>query len=377
MSFPYGEGFVIFTTFHNSRQVNALEHRLLEYLVLKPMMSRRATQSHTIMQRGKYKPMQEYIGALSVGQESKMYQFYNKESSDLKFVFNWEGNATSRVWIYNPANRRVIEENVRQSPYEFEINNAQPGTWQFKMQIVDAPLMKFPFVIHVGKKDIVERQLEMDDRTVIYRFGPTDGEHYMKEETLDGQIISDTPNSPSFPSPTQAPLENPFESEPENSFAPKGLRLESPFENIFDAQTREEKIKSSNLLKDCEYNPQYNFRTGITVNLELLEPVRKSLGKYNLTFGKDIIISNQLLIPHLGESLGYEIGLDDGNASIKLLDEQRLLVTDISSYGISAATYYGGGYACNDLTKNIAVAFNFPVIIRMGKNKNILIGFHF
>jgi len=78
----------------------------------------------------------------------------------LKFIFNWRGNATAKILIFDPTGRAVMEENVRTSPKEIDLMNCAPGQWSFKLKIVDAPLSNFPFTINVGFKNAVEKQLQ-------------------------------------------------------------------------------------------------------------------------------------------------------------------------------------------------------------------------
>ncbi|MHA1673228.1 MAG: hypothetical protein ACTSYI_06335 [Promethearchaeota archaeon] len=153
------DGFVIFTTFHNSVQTSEMEKRLLEYLVLSPLMYKTVMKSKHILQGSQFKQTNEYLGALSVSQESSLYEFLLNKVCDLRFIFNWEGKAVSRIWIFDPDGQLVKEENTRIAPHLIDIPKAKVGVWTFKMKIVDAPLKKFPFTINVGVKDALQKKI--------------------------------------------------------------------------------------------------------------------------------------------------------------------------------------------------------------------------
>ena len=389
VSFPYGQGFVIFTTFHNSRQVNALEHRLLEYLVLKPLMSNISQQSHTIMQRGEFKPLREYIGALSVSEESKLYEFYNNEFAELKFVFNWEGKATTRIWVHDPSNSKVLEQNVRKSPYELEVPNAQPGVWKFKMKIVDAPLKKFPYLIHVGKKDVVERQIELDEQTVMGGTNPPNSTptqqkelSQKKKQTSSGSMISNAERNSgvSFPSPydmeqnSSNALERGIFSNKERSVSGKKQEEQNPV-NLFDSPTQGIE-KQETFLEECKNPELFEEKNTLSVHVEVLKPIRKDLGKFCFPIGEEIRIGKDFLTDILKQEMGVQPHLEDQNCSLSVLDKGSLLVKDLSDSQISANTFSGGGYELNEMTKNIPISFKFPVILQLGINHNILLGFY-
>jgi len=158
VSFPVGLGFVIFTTFHNCKQLNELEFRLLQFLVLRPLLAAKTFESNTIFMNHFFTPTKEIIGTLKVGEESQTYTFFNDKTADLKFIFNWKGKATARASIIDSHGKTRIEENIRTPPKEFDFPKAEPGPWTFKLKIVDAPLANFPFAINVGLKDALLQQ---------------------------------------------------------------------------------------------------------------------------------------------------------------------------------------------------------------------------
>jgi hypothetical protein len=302
VSFPYDEGFVIFTTFHNSHQVNALEHRLLQYLVLRPIMAKQANESDTIIKRKAFRPTKELLGALSVGEQSPLYEFNVVRPVDLKFVFNWQGKAVARVMIYDPQGTVVYEQNVRKQPFEMDQQNARPGIWKFRLKIVDAPMANFPFVINVGVKDLVEQRLA----------------------------------NPSFSQDSLPP-------------------------DVIPAMSNAQSQAPSNLMM---------FSTDRSVTYEILEPLRRTVGKFDLGLGQPMAFGKR----EIPADIPGQADVDEKQLILQLNEPNVLLVKNIGQCPVAAMTYKGGGYNPKPLPPNISVEFQFPLIIKFGDN--ILIGLY-
>jgi hypothetical protein len=305
VSFPYGDGFVIFTTFHNSAQVSQLENLLLQYLVIKPLMARKAYESNTIILEKKFTPTKELVGMLSVGEESRFYQYYLDTPKDLKFVFNWQGKATGRITVFDPTGRPIFDQNVRTSPHEVDVTKAIPGTWMFKLKIVDAPLAKFPFTINVGIKDALSQEFEQ--KAAIAR-----GEYRPAYAV------------PASQQPTQQP-----------SIAKA------------DEQSRKGEIRN--------------------LTLKLLAPYEHVIGQFDISRGQKYSIGRE----ELPENLHHLITVATQHIQIQLLDENQLIVRDVSPAQLetSATTFRSGQLEeqqFRKLTKNLPIAFKFPVLVLMG-----------
>ncbi len=144
---------MIFTTFHNSKQVSELESKLLQYMVLRPLMESKTFESNTIIMENAFTPTKEVLGSLKAGEESQLYTFLTNREYDLKFIFNWKGKATTKATVIDPHGKVVVDANIRSLPKIFDISKAIVGKWSFKIKMVDAPLANFPFIINVGIKE--------------------------------------------------------------------------------------------------------------------------------------------------------------------------------------------------------------------------------
>lgn len=303
VSFPFGYGFVIFTTFHNSHQVSELESRLLQYLVLRPLLASKTFESNTIILQKSFTPTKELLGSLSVGEESKLYNFFTKKVSDLKFIFNWKGKATAKVTIFDPTGRPALEENVRSSPKEIDLTNCQPGQWTFKMKIVDAPLTHFPFTINVGIKDAVEKQLNQEN----------------------------------------------FSAGPINLFDPKGHKI---------AEKSDESSFPAPLVTEQPVVIKPNKRS---ISIKIIYPTQQLLKTVEIEQGRKYIFGREW-IP--AELKGRE-SVSGKHFVFQYLEPDQLLIEDISSYGTGAAAYQSEKTETTALMKNIPVAYNIPVLVNL------------
>ena len=94
ISFPFGKGFVIYTCFHNEKQASTIEQKLLQYLVVKPLMHGKAMQAEAILKEKGYKQTRAIVGMLDPGQESTVYEVdVPLNLQDIKIIVNWTGNA--------------------------------------------------------------------------------------------------------------------------------------------------------------------------------------------------------------------------------------------------------------------------------------------
>jgi hypothetical protein len=273
VSFHYGEGFVIYTTFHNSKQISDIELRLLQYLVLRPLMESKTFESNTIIVQNAFTPTKEVVGSLQVGQESQIYTFPTNKECDLKFIFNWKGKATVKASIFDPTGKSIVDANIRTSPKIFDISKAMTGKWTFKLKIVDAPLTNFPFVINVGVKDALLKQLG------------------------------------------------------------------------------DEEIPQSS-----EITPEFDSQL---ITMEILHPIRKIIGQIELKKGKKYEIGRNQIPQEIQE----RTSVSSHHVILQLIDENQVLIQDVSSYGTGAASFTQGSFETQPLIKDIPVAFSLPIIL--------------
>jgi hypothetical protein len=304
ISFPYKKGFVIFTTFHNEKQVSKIEYKLLEYLVLKPLMHEKDTEAKTIMQTQQFRPTKDIVGALEVGEETGFYEFITDKIYDLKFVFNWQGNATVRITINDPAGNKIKDENVRQSPSEVDVQGAKAGKWTFKMKIIDAPLKKFPFTINVGLKDAVQRQMQAQNVALAQNRNTTN---------------------------SNAPTNSPFNQPPVVVSASKPVTPATPT---------------------------------VRINFMLISPFQQALNPLNLSIGTPLILGRK----DLPNNVPGKDNVSSKHIEVTLLKNDEIQITDLSSNGTAAQTYLGGPYQLTNLQKNIPTKLKLPLVVQLSNS---------
>ncbi len=171
VSFAYGQGFVVYTAFHNKAQPSEMEYQLIEFLAIRPLTMRLSqkvaqeiarpvevgalgerkavgllTRKQMVMQR-------EIIGTLSNNQSSPVYRFQLSQPSPLKVVVGWEGGEGEFVltlWDETRPQRRWHQ--IAQTP-PLVLNITEPlPTGSYCLQLVarKTSLPKTPFVIGIG-----------------------------------------------------------------------------------------------------------------------------------------------------------------------------------------------------------------------------------
>ncbi|MCS7191748.1 MAG: FHA domain-containing protein [Armatimonadetes bacterium] len=171
VSFAYGQGFVIYTAFHNKAQPSEIERRLIEFLAIRPLTMR---LSHQIAQEitrpvevgalGEHKATglltgrqmvmrREIVGTLGTAQSSPIYRFQLSQPSLVKVVVGWEGGSGEFVLtIWSEANpQRKWRQVAQLPPLILTVTEPLPtGPYCLQLTAIKAPLPKTPFVIGVG-----------------------------------------------------------------------------------------------------------------------------------------------------------------------------------------------------------------------------------
>jgi len=149
VSFKYGQGNVIFTTFHNEPQATEQEKKLLEYLILRPIVQNLVNDAIASLPSG-YEVDKEIVGATSPG-GSQEYQLENDQSNDITVVLNWEGSEL-KLDTFKPNGSIYNSWQSSIPPIIANITNAELGIWQYKVTAIDVPYENYPFALVVGKE---------------------------------------------------------------------------------------------------------------------------------------------------------------------------------------------------------------------------------
>ncbi len=171
VSFTYGKGFVVFTSFHNKAQTSEVERRLIEFLAVRPLTMRLSQQIAQEIARpvevgavgaqkgsglltGRQMVMErEIIGKIGANEKSPVYQFTLTQNSPVKIVVGWEGGEgdfTVTLWHQQQPQQRW-EQRATAPPLVLTVPEPLPaGVYCVQLIAHKTPLPQTPFVIGIG-----------------------------------------------------------------------------------------------------------------------------------------------------------------------------------------------------------------------------------
>lgn len=155
-SFKHGAGTVIFTSFHNHAQVSDKERRLLEFLALRPVLSRVAEQSTTIVQAARLSPHLELVDKIRQGEWSAPRSFDVYLAEHVKLLLNWEGVATVEMIVSCPDGSLYRQVTGDKPPLQVDVAG-QPGSWSYQIRAIRTNLPSLAYVVTVGKRRVSPR----------------------------------------------------------------------------------------------------------------------------------------------------------------------------------------------------------------------------
>jgi len=151
-TFNHGEGMVIYTVFHNSKQVSETEKKLLNYLIFRPIMSGAANKASQLVQAQMATPGKEIFASINPGETSARYGVNVASPVNLFFILSWEENATLGVQIWDPAGKMFKDGANSKSPLTVEVPASQSGTWTCSIKGQTVPHRNFPYVLTIATR---------------------------------------------------------------------------------------------------------------------------------------------------------------------------------------------------------------------------------
>jgi hypothetical protein len=151
VTFPYGEGTVVFTSFHNEAQNTQMERDLLRHLVFTAVTARQQRQIKETMVRGGFSPTERSLLSASSGAKAVELTYECGGRGPLQFVLGFERQgARLRLTVVGPDGQRV--EKTGTETFTVKIDDAPPGTWRYTITPVQVPYENFPFTLTIGEK---------------------------------------------------------------------------------------------------------------------------------------------------------------------------------------------------------------------------------
>ena len=151
VSFSYGKGTVIFTSFHNEAQHSDLETLLLRYLVFASVTAREQEEARQVLVKGGFSPSQRNLLALSTEDQPVADFYQNENTGTLQFVLGFANRgAELKLTLTSPKGKKY-EESGRET-FSIGIDRAEAGKWQYTITPVKVPFRNFPFTLTIGEK---------------------------------------------------------------------------------------------------------------------------------------------------------------------------------------------------------------------------------
>jgi len=151
VKFQFGKGSVIFTSFHNEKQNNELETKLLKYLVFSAVTAKTEAQVTETMIKGGFSPQKSNL--LSASSDDKIEQIYrSKKGGKIRFVLGFEDRGASlKLRVVGPDGK--THEKTGTSTIIIDVPNAPVGDWRYTVTPVRIPYPDFPFTLTVGESE--------------------------------------------------------------------------------------------------------------------------------------------------------------------------------------------------------------------------------
>lgn len=150
VTFPYGQGRVVYTTFHNEAQQSDLEKRLLEYLVLLPTTTEIQSQVQQALSNANLFQVRQDLNKINQGET--IQGFYTTTGKrGFGFGLGWSGS-TLRLSVYRPNGSLFARREDTTSPFVLNVPkpDATAGTWRYEITAVSIPSNNYPLVVGIG-----------------------------------------------------------------------------------------------------------------------------------------------------------------------------------------------------------------------------------
>ena len=151
VKFPYHDGTVIFTSFHNEKQNSETELKLLRYLVFSAVTAEVETRVQQTLVRGGFSPAKQNLFSASAGEPSATTTYHADKAGHLQFALGFQNlGARLKLTVKSPSGKTFEQEG--ESTFTIDVPAAEAGDWQYTVTAVRLPNENFPFTVTVGQK---------------------------------------------------------------------------------------------------------------------------------------------------------------------------------------------------------------------------------
>jgi hypothetical protein len=150
-SFPFENGTVVYTSFHNETQNSQVEMELLRYLVFTTVTAREDAQVQRTMIRGGFSPTQRNLLSASQDTAPIQQEFVCRTRGPLRFALGFEEQgARLRLAVVGPDGSS--REQSGDKTFAIEIPDAAVGAWRYTITPEHVPFANCPFTLTIGEK---------------------------------------------------------------------------------------------------------------------------------------------------------------------------------------------------------------------------------
>ena len=148
VKFRHGQGTVIFTSFHHSRNETPIVRKMLEYLAIAPLNARNEARIHEMMRRSNFAANDLRPLLLQAGQPAK--NTYEHPGGGLQIAIGFEHvGAKIKLTMRAPDGQTIEYED--QSLYLIEVPEAAAGAWHYTITPIDLPQRSLPMINAIGR----------------------------------------------------------------------------------------------------------------------------------------------------------------------------------------------------------------------------------
>ena len=149
--FPFQDGTVIFTSFHNEKQNSDVELQLLRHLVFTTVTAQLDAKIERTMMRGGFSPVERNLLSASVKERAISQTYECQKPGPLQFVLGFAARgAELRLTVVGPDGQHL--EKSGDSTFTLDVPQAAAGKWTCTITPVKVPYDNFPFTLTVGRK---------------------------------------------------------------------------------------------------------------------------------------------------------------------------------------------------------------------------------
>jgi hypothetical protein len=150
VKFPFKRGTVIFTSFHNAKQNDESERKLLRYLVFIAATAKEEAKVIETIASGGFSPKKQNLLTASAENPSVTQTYRSTKGGRLKFALGFDNRgARLRLTIVGPDNKKIVKEGTE--TFYQEIANAPIGEWKYTVTALEVPYPDFPFRLTIGE----------------------------------------------------------------------------------------------------------------------------------------------------------------------------------------------------------------------------------